>query len=314
MVYITLSDLSLDRQTVSEEASPGGRSMCKHERQQNDAAFTLIELLVTIAVIAILAGLLLPALAAAKSKAHSVSCLSNQRQLNLACLLYVGDFDDALPYNLGAAEIKRLAAQEQFWGWTSSVLSWELDPDNTNTDLLTRGGIGPYTSRAARIYKCPCDVAVSDVQAQAGWTERVRSMSMNAMIGNAGEFTSGGANVNNPDYQQFFKLSQIPQPAQIFVLIEEHPDSINDGYFLNQPDSLQWHDLPASYHDGAANVSFADGHVEKHKWLAASEKPAPRPDAAHLPFPVPPAGRVDYDWLMARTTLDTAPADSSIHY
>jgi len=278
--------------------------------------FTLIELLVTIAVIAILASLLLPALAGAKSKSYGVCCLNNERQLTLACLLYAGDGEDALPYNLGANEIKATVAQNQFWNWTSPVMSWELDADNTNTVLVTQGGIGPYTSGAAKVYRCPSDHVVSDIQAQAGWTERVRSISMNAMVGNAGQFTVSGKNVNNPDYQQFFKLGQIPQPAQIFVFIEEHPDSINDGYFLNKPDSLRWSDLPASYHDGAANLAFADGHLETHRWRLAGTKPSAQPDAANLPFPAAPAQlksseRADFDWLMARTTLDVSPDVSS---
>ena len=109
----------------------------------------------------------------------------------LACMLYAGDFNDALPYNLGAAEIKQMEASNQFWNWTTPVMSWELDSDNTNTVLLTEGGIGPYTSRAARIYRCPVDSVVSDIQAQAGWTARVRSISMNAMVGNAGQFLAG---------------------------------------------------------------------------------------------------------------------------
>jgi prepilin-type processing-associated H-X9-DG protein len=145
---------------------------------------------------------------------------------------------------------------------------------------------------------------VSDLQASAGWRARVRSVSMNAMIGNAGEFIQQGANVNNPDYRQFFKVGQIPRPSQIFVFIEEHPDSINDGYFLNKPDSLEWRDLPASYHNGSANLSFADGHAETHQWRFASTKPPARPDAAHLPFPVPPAERADFGWLMERTSFE----------
>ncbi len=283
-------------------------------KEDGTRAFTLVELLVTIAVIAILASLLLPALASARGKAHAVSCLNGERQLNLACLVYAGDFEEALPYNLGTAEIKQLAARDQFWSWTSSVMSWELDSDNTNTARLTQGGIGPYTSRTAPIYRCPSDTAVSDLQASAGWTARVRSFSMNAMIGNAGAFLKGGANVNNPDYQQFFKLAQIPQPSQIFVMIEEHPDSIDDGYFLNQPDSMQWYDLPASYHSGAANIAFADGHQERHKWLFGSTKPPPRPDSAHLPFPVPLTDRADFDWLMERTTLDAIPDGYAVRY
>jgi prepilin-type N-terminal cleavage/methylation domain-containing protein/prepilin-type processing-associated H-X9-DG protein len=273
-------------------------------RETRARGFTLIELLTVIAVIAILASLLLPALASAKSKGKAISCLSNERQLMLGCLLYVGDFNDAMPYNLGAAEIKYLEKRNRFWNWSTPVMSWELDADNTNAVLLTEGGLGPYTSRAARLYRCPMDSAVSDIQARAGWTSRVRSISMNAMVGNAGWYLQAGANVNNPEYRQFLKLGQIPQPARIFVLTEEHPDSINDGYFLNKPDSLEWIDLPASYHNGAANLAFADGHVEMHRWRCASTRPSVRPDAAHLPFPVPPSERADYDWLMARTSID----------
>jgi prepilin-type processing-associated H-X9-DG protein len=185
-------------------------------------------------------------------------------------------------------------------------LDWNTtNPDNTNTVLLTEGGIGPYTSRSARIYRCPVDSVVSDLQAKAGWTARVRSISMNAMVGNVGEFISAGANVNNPDYRQFLTLGQIPQPARIFVLIEEHPDSINDAYFLNKPDSHQWLDLPASHHNGAVNLAFADGHLETHKWRFASTKPPARPDAAHLPLPVPAAEDADFEWLMERTTIDS---------
>jgi prepilin-type processing-associated H-X9-DG protein len=70
-------------------------------------------------------------------------------------------------------------------------------------------------------------------------------------------------------------------------------------------------DLPASYHNGAANLAFADGHLETHTWRFASTEPPARPDAAHLPFAVPAAERADFDWLMARTTLYSSPLASS---
>ncbi len=274
------------------------------ERPPAGHGFTLVELLVVAAVLAILAALLLPALAGAKGRAQGVACLNNQRQLMLACLLYAGDFEDALPYNMGADEIKRRVARNEYLNWTSSIMSWELDPDNTNTFLLTRGGIGPYTSSSAAIYRCPTDWVVSDIQAAAGWSRRVRSISMNAMVGDAGEYIQDGGNVNNPGYQQFFKVGQIPTPAGIFVFIEDHPDSINDGYFLNKPDSLEWIDLPASRHNGGANLAFADGHLETHKWRCASTQPPAQPDAAGLPFAVRPTERTDFYWLMQRTSLD----------
>lgn len=282
--------------------------MSKEKHRAAQAGFTLVELLVVIAIIAVLAGLLLPALAAAKVKGHCIACLSNERQISLACLLYTGDASERLPYNLGAAEIKRRVARGQFLNWTSPVLNWELDSDNTNTVLLTQGGIGSYVSRSAGVYRCPSDSVVSDVQAAAGWTHRVRSLSMNMMIGDAGVFSRSGANVNNPYYRQFFKTTEVPEPARIFVFIEEHPDSINDGYFIDRPETDRWMDLPASWHGGAANLSFADGHCETHRWRFASTKPAARPDAAHLPFSIPAAEQGDFDWLMDRMSTETYPS------
>src|ERR1051326_152671 len=271
---------------------------------ENKSGFTLLELLVVIAIVAILAGLLLPALGNAKAKGKTTTCLNNQRQLMLACLLYAGDYEDSFPYNLGAGQTKALVAQNKYLNWVNDVMSWGLDSDNTNTVLLTKGGLGPYCSGVGSIYKCPSDFVLEDIQRNAGWVSRVRSVSMNAMIGDAGAFSLTGVNTNNPSYHQFFRTFQVPDPAGIFVFTEEHPDSIDDGYFLNNPDVLQWRDLPASYHNGADNLAFADGHVERHEWLFSSTKPAARPDAAPLPFPIPPAQRADFDWLMERTSVE----------
>jgi prepilin-type processing-associated H-X9-DG protein len=194
-------------------------------------------------------------------------------------------------------------AQRQFLNWSSSIMSWELDPDNTNTVLLTQGGIGVYLARNAAIYRCPSDRVVSDIQADAGWTQRVRTISLNAMIGNAGDFSKTGANVNNPSYRQFFRSTQIPRPSMIFTFIEEHPDSVNDGYFVNKHYSRQWRDLPASFHRQSANLAFADGHAENHRWRSSTTLPPARPDAAGLPMNIPGTELEDYEWLMARTSI-----------
>src|SRR5258708_39411501 len=78
------------------------------------SGFTLVELLVVIAVVAILAALLLPALGVAKARGKTTTCLNNQRQLILACLLYVDDNEDSFPYNLGENQTKQLVAQKQY--------------------------------------------------------------------------------------------------------------------------------------------------------------------------------------------------------
>ncbi len=275
-----------------------------HARFAGSRAFTLVELLVVIALIALLATVLLPALAGAKIKGQAISCLNNERQLALACMMYVEDAADAFPYNLGSTEIKRRAAEQEYINWTTPVMSWEKDDtDNTNTVLLTRGGLGPYVARASQLYRCPADHVLDPSQAALGWSFRVRSISMNAMVGNAGEFSTNGENTNNPDYRQFFRMAQMPKPSQIFVFIEEHPDSINDGYFLDQPNVSQWHDLPASYHNGAVNLTYGDGHAGSYKWKLGSTTPPARPDAAHLPIALAPDERTDFRWLMSRMTL-----------
>ena len=272
------------------------------------AGFTLVELLVVIAIIAILAALLLPALRRAKDEAACVACLNNEKQLGLACLIYADEFGDRLPYNLGVGEIKQLEAQHISVNWSTPIMDWETDSfhgtgsDNTNFMLLTEGGIGPYTSRNSGIYRCPSDHALSDQQVALGWNARVRSFSMNAMTGDAGQFSQSGANTNNPDYKQFFKVTQVPKPSQIFAFIEEHPNMIDDGYFLNKPNYSWWIELPASWHHGAANVSFTDGHLETHRWLDPSTRPAAQPGTQWAPLPVPASGLVDFKWLMYRTS------------
>ncbi|MEP6663382.1 MAG: prepilin-type N-terminal cleavage/methylation domain-containing protein [Verrucomicrobiota bacterium] len=267
-------------------------------------AFTLVELLVVIALVGILAALLLPALAKSKARGQSIYCLNNTKQLEMAWMIYADEHNGRLVYNLGGLVANRGIAPRTNLNWVNNILSWELDSDNTNTAGLTESGLGPYTSKAATIYRCPSDDVLSQIQREAGWKNRVRSYSMNAMVGDAGELSQTGKNVNNPFYTQFFSLSSIRKPTQIFVFLDEHPDSINDGYFVNRAYYSEWSDLPASYHNGGANFSFADGHAESHRWHQPSTKPAARPDAAALPIPVAKAENGDLSWILQRMSAE----------
>jgi prepilin-type N-terminal cleavage/methylation domain-containing protein/prepilin-type processing-associated H-X9-DG protein len=274
------------------------------------AGFTLIELLVVIAIVAILSALLLPVLSGAKSRAQGMQCLNNVRQLALACRMYADDDQDRLPYNVGGAGTERGVTGRHALNWAYGILDWELTPDNTNELRLVRGGIAPYVAGNASVYRCPSDWALSSLQRAAGWNRRARSYSMNAMMGNAGEASESGANVNNPYYVQFFRLSRIPSPARMFMFLDEHPDSINDGYFLNRSDEREWIDLPASYHDGAAAFSFADGHAEVHGWVEASTRQPARPDGAPLPLYLSYAELADWRWVLERMSVATGGASS----
>jgi prepilin-type N-terminal cleavage/methylation domain-containing protein/prepilin-type processing-associated H-X9-DG protein len=286
--------------TVRSHFKLGSQRLGRGGRVQ---AFTLIELLVVVAVMAILASLLIPALKQAREKSKGTYCLNNLRQLGLAIQLYAGDHEDALPYNMGPQGIDDTVAKGEYQNWANDVMTWELDSYNTNTWLLGVGGLGPYVNGVARMFKCPSDTALSTIQRDAGWQERVRSFSMNAMVGNAGEFMTGSQNTNNPGYRQFVRLGDVPEPSRIFALIEEHPDSINDGYFLNRYSQQQWIDLPASYHNGGANLAYSDGHSDWHRWRNKLTKAPARPDAAPLPLSIPKGERMDFYWLMSQTSV-----------
>jgi prepilin-type N-terminal cleavage/methylation domain-containing protein/prepilin-type processing-associated H-X9-DG protein len=232
----------------------------------NPAAFTLIELLVVIAIIAILAAMLLPALTKAKSKAQGIYCMNNLKQLQLGIAIYPDDNQDRFPENPGVAIVTP--------AWVHGQMTWDstTQPNlqNTNAPLMTSGEIGPYVALNAAAFKCPADFFAG------AKGPRVRSYSMNGFVGdvaNIANFINGAV----PGWKRFLKTSDTAKmgAANLWVLLDECPDSINDGFFSvrMQPNtSAKWTDVPASTHNGAGGFSFADGHAEIKKWLDGNTK------------------------------------------
>lgn len=223
-------------------------------------AFTLIELLVVIAIIAILAGLLLPALAKAKVAALTAKCLSNKKQLAVACEMYSGDYRDYMLPNGEAS------ATNSWYGGKGE--GWGNQDGNTNRTWYQSADalLSPYLSGQVMVYSCPADNIPSDNGI------RIRSISMNGNVGalfydRNPTLLDGAYNAGWRVYKKNSDLTN-PKPVMTFIFCDESMATLNDGFLQMGLNVHDFPDIPAAYHGGKGNCfSFADGHAEKKIWV-----------------------------------------------
>ena len=244
--------------------------------------FTLIELLVVIAIIGILAALLLPTLVRTKRRAQAGSCLNNVKQLNLALLLYAGDYNDWFPANdfRGASWVESMDP-----GFVGANVEPGIDIGWTNIAFLLDpqyARLGPYTKQAS-VFKCPSDYKNPWIDPAGRPFPVVRSYAINCAISSQiGEFaavdphyalaTGDPYTHSTTNWLTYGKLSDItaPSPSDLFTFIDESEYSVCSPDFIvsmNPHPTGWWFFWPSTRHNFAGTLAFADGHGEIHRWL-----------------------------------------------
>ncbi len=271
-------------------------------RQRRSFAFTLVELLVVIAILAILAALLLPALAGAKTNAYRINCVANEQQLVAAWMIYFGDNNEGLALNGG--DNTPTSARAHLWVFGGNHGA----PDTlTNQQFLVGANFALFAPLlpGERIYKCPADLSVWPLwSAKTTFVPEIRSYAMNCYLGTVTASIISPLSIDNR-FRTYLKSSQIvaEAPANRFVFMDVNPANICTPAFGVDMNLTYWIHYPSGLHRQRAIIAFADGHVEPHRWQDPRTVPQLTGSSVYIGHGNSAIGNPDLRWIAERTTL-----------
>jgi len=261
----------------------------KHRAKSAKRGFSIAELCTLVAVLGLFLLFFQPH-PGTRPVSHAARCLNNLRQLMNAWRMYSDDYSDVLVPNHFGSDVNTP-------GWVGGRIDYGATPDATNINYLIKPGpygafLGPYV-KSPTFFKCPEDKSY----ATFGSTRiaRVRSLSMNGYVGKGTQAITAGYRI----YERVTDMVS-PSPANLWVLIDEQEDSINDGFFYITPENYTLYDYPSARHDRAGVITFADGRAELHQWRDPRTSPIVR--GTMITSATSSPGNQDLTWLFARTT------------
>ncbi len=239
------------------------------ERRRIRRAFTLIELLVVIAIVAILLGILIPSLRAAKEIASMAACLANQKGLAQGFVMYAEDNDN----NFCSGYVFQDVLDRDPPSWVKAPLVYDADRTQryvgTDPVRLTQearkngireGAIFPYVE-SVDLYHCPGDRRLIKGTSRMNYGDPVRMYQCFRSYGMPDFYMIHGDSKNER------KLTRIQTPGHKLLFVEDQYDLYYniDGWSYLPGRQMLWDPL-GNYHNKSCTFAFADGHAESHKW------------------------------------------------